>query len=39
MGKLIRTRKWRWGFLGLVALLLLASFSLVFLKLVRVQPV
>ncbi|HWP55795.1 MAG TPA: efflux RND transporter permease subunit, partial [Pyrinomonadaceae bacterium] len=37
MGKLIRNRKWRWGFLGLVALLLLASFSLVFLKFVRVK--
>ncbi|HEX3084019.1 MAG TPA: efflux RND transporter permease subunit, partial [Pyrinomonadaceae bacterium] len=37
MGKLIRNRKWRWGFLSLVALLLLASFSLVFLKLVRVK--
>lgn len=37
MGHLIRDRKWRWGFLGLVALLLLASFSLVFLKFVRVK--
>jgi multidrug efflux pump subunit AcrB/rhodanese-related sulfurtransferase len=37
MGKLIRNKKWRWGFLGLVALLLLASFSLVFLKFVRVK--
>src|ERR1051326_6243507 len=37
MGKLIGNRKWRWGFLSLVALLLLASFSLVFLKFVRVK--
>ena len=37
MGQLIENRKWRWGFLGLVALLLLASFSLVFLRFVRVK--
>ena len=37
MGHLIRDKKWRWGFLGVVALLLLASFSLVFLKFVRVK--
>ncbi len=37
MGNLIHQAKWRWGFLGLVALLLIASFSLVLLKLVRVK--
>ncbi len=37
MGKLIRNPKWRYGFLALVALLLLGSFSLVLLKFVRVK--
>jgi len=37
MGQLIGNRRWRWGFLGLVAFLLLVSFSLVFLKFVRVK--
>jgi multidrug efflux pump subunit AcrB len=37
MGNLLANRKWRWGFLGSVALLLLASGSLVALKLVRVK--
>ena len=37
MGNLIRQPKWRWGFLGLVALLLVGSLSLVLLKLVRVK--
>ena len=37
MGGLIHQRRWRYGFLSLVALLLLGSFSLVLLKLVRVK--
>jgi multidrug efflux pump subunit AcrB len=37
MGRLIREARWRYGFLALVALLLLASFSLVLLKFVRVK--
>ncbi|HSE26513.1 MAG TPA: efflux RND transporter permease subunit, partial [Pyrinomonadaceae bacterium] len=37
MGKLIHERVWRHGFLALVALLLLVSFSLVGLKFVRVK--
>ncbi len=37
MGKLIKEAKWRYGFLALVALLLLATFSLVLLKFVRVK--
>ena len=37
MGKLIHEKQWRYGFLGLVALLLIASFSLVLLKAVRVK--
>ena len=37
MGKLIHERAWRGGFLVLVALLLLGSFSLVLLKFVRVK--
>jgi multidrug efflux pump subunit AcrB len=37
MGRLIHERKWRYGFLALVALLLLGSFSLVLLKFVRVK--
>ena len=37
MGKLIHERVWRYGFLALVALLLLVSFSLVGLKFVRVK--
>ena len=37
MGKLIHERRWRFGFLGLVALLLLLSFALVGLKFVRVK--
>ena len=37
MGKLIHERRWRYGFLALVALLLLVSFSLVGLKFVQVK--
>jgi len=37
MGKLLHESRWRYGFLGLVALLLLGSFTLVALKLVRVK--
>jgi multidrug efflux pump subunit AcrB len=37
MGRLIHEARWRYGFLGLVALLLLLSFSLVGLKFVRVK--
>ena len=37
MGKLIKETRWRYGFLGLVALLLLGSFALVGLKFVRVK--
>jgi multidrug efflux pump subunit AcrB len=37
MGKLIHEARWRYGFLGLVALLLFGSFSLVLLKFVRVK--
>jgi multidrug efflux pump subunit AcrB len=37
MGKLIHEAKWRYGFLGLVALMLLGSMALVALKLVRVK--
>jgi multidrug efflux pump subunit AcrB len=37
MGKLILERRWRYGFLALVGLLLLGSFSLVALKAVRVK--
>jgi multidrug efflux pump subunit AcrB len=37
MGRLIHEARWRYGFLGLVALLLLLSFSLVALKFVRVK--
>jgi multidrug efflux pump subunit AcrB len=37
MGRLIHEARWRYGFLALVALLLLLSFSLVALKLVRVK--
>ena len=37
MGNLIHERVWRYGFLALVALLLLVSFSLVGLKFVRVK--
>ncbi|HSE32544.1 MAG TPA: efflux RND transporter permease subunit [Pyrinomonadaceae bacterium] len=37
MGRLIHERRWRYGFLALVALLLLISFSLVGLKFVRVK--
>lgn len=37
MGKLINRPRWRNGFLALVALLLLGSFSLVLLKFVRVK--
>ncbi|HEX7333667.1 MAG TPA: efflux RND transporter permease subunit [Pyrinomonadaceae bacterium] len=37
MGKLIHDVKWRFGFLSLVAVLLLGSFALVFLKFVRVK--
>jgi len=37
MGKLIHEARWRYGFLALVALLLLGSFSLVILKFVRVK--
>jgi multidrug efflux pump subunit AcrB len=37
MGRLIHDTKWRFSFLSLVALLLLGSFALVFLKFVRVK--
>lgn len=37
MGRLIHEARWRYGFLALVALLLLLSFSLVALKFVRVK--
>jgi len=37
MGKLIHEARWRYGFLSVVALLLLGSFSLVALKFVRVK--
>jgi multidrug efflux pump subunit AcrB len=37
MGKLIHHPRWRFGFLSLVALLLLVSLGLVFLKFVRVK--
>ena len=37
MNRLIRDVKWRFGFLSLVALLLLGSLALVFLKFVRVK--
>ena len=37
MGKLIHDVKWRFSFLSLVALLLIGSFALVLLKLVRVK--
>lgn len=37
MGRLIHDRRWRLSFLSLVALLLIGSFALVFLKLVRVK--
>jgi multidrug efflux pump subunit AcrB len=37
MGRLIHETRWRYGFLALVALLLLLSFSLVALKFVRVK--
>jgi multidrug efflux pump subunit AcrB len=37
MGKLIHEAKWRFGFLSLVAVLLVGSLALVFLKFVRVK--
>ena len=37
MGRLIHDAKWRYSFLSLVAVLLLGSFALVFLKFVRVK--
>jgi multidrug efflux pump subunit AcrB len=37
MGKLIHDPRWRFSFLTLVALLLVGSFALVFLKFVRVK--
>ena len=37
MGKLIHQASWRYGFLGLVGLLLLGSFALVAMKFVRVK--
>ena len=37
MGRLINNRTWRYGFLGLVALLLMGSLALVALKFVRVK--
>jgi len=37
MGKLIKEARWRYGFLALVALLLLSSFLLVLFKFVRVK--